>query len=537
MEPLWIAIAFLVGLAVKQFRLPPLIGFLAAGFVLSAMGVENTEVLYQLADIGVYLLLFSIGLKLDLRGLAKPEVWGVTSLHMLVTTASIGALVFGLSWVGLGMFAELNFWTALMVAFALSFSSTVFAVKVLEEKSEMGSRHGDQAIGVLIMQDIFAIVFLTASTGKIPSPWALLLLGLPLLRWPLRIALDRAGHGELLLLLGMLMVFGSGALFELVQMKPDLGALIAGILLGSHPKANEMAKSLMSLKDLFLVAFFLTIGLQGLPDLQQIGVAALFVLLLPAKVLLFFWLMTRFRLRARTATLSTLALANYSEFGLIVGAVGVSAGWISGQWLVTVAIALSLSFIVAAPFNAKAHIIFRAYADRLQRFETAKRLPDDQHITLDVPVRAIVIGMGRVGTAAYDSLREQYGEHLIGLDVDQDIARSVAAGGRQIICGDATDPDFYSRLSASSSCELVVIALQYTGEVVAITRLLRESGFAGHISAMARFADEIEELRDAGVDAPHYLHEEMGIGLARSAVADMQAMLEAGGSDEERPAA
>lgn len=268
MEPLWIAIAFLVGLAIKQFRLPPLIGFLAAGFLLSAMGVENTEVLYQLADIGVYLLLFSIGLKLDLRGLAKPEVWGVTSLHMLVTTAGIGALVFALSWVGLGMFAELNFWTALMVAFALSFSSTVFAVKVLEEKSEMVSRHGDQAIGVLIMQDIFAIVFLTASTGKIPSPWALLLLGLPLLRWSLRLAMDRAGHGELLILLGMLMVFGSAALFELVQMKPDLGALIAGILLGSHPKANEMAKSLMSLKDLFLVAFFLTIGLQGLPDLQ-----------------------------------------------------------------------------------------------------------------------------------------------------------------------------------------------------------------------------------------------------------------------------
>ena len=534
MEPLWIAIAFLVGLAVKQFRLPPLIGFLAAGFLLSAMGVQNTDILYKLADIGVYLLLFSIGLKLDLRGLAKPEVWGVTSLHMLLTTAGIGALVFALSWVGLGMFAELNVWTSLLVAFALSFSSTVFAVKVLEEKSEVGSRHGDQAIGVLIMQDIFAIVFLTASTGKIPSPWALLLIGLPLLRWPLRLVMDRVGHGELLILLGMLMVFGSAWLFELVQMKPDLGALIAGILLGSHPKANEMAKSLMSLKDLFLVAFFLTIGLQGLPSLEQIGVAAMFVMLLPAKVVLFFFLMTRFRLRARTATLSTLALANYSEFGLIVGTVGVSAGWIGGEWLVTAAIALSLSFIVAAPFNAKSHRLYRAWADRLKPLETESRLPDDQHITLDAPVRAIVIGMGRVGTAAYDALRDEYGEHLIGLDMDQDIASRVASTGRQIICGDATDPDFYQRLDASSSCELVVIALQYTNEVISITRLMRENGFNGHISAMARFADEIERLRKAGVDAPHYLHEEMGIGLARSAVADMESPSR---SSEDRPAA
>jgi len=68
-----------------------------------------------------------------------------------------------------------------------------------------------------------------------------------------------------------------------------------------------------------------------------------------------------------------------------------------------------------------------------------------------------------------------------------------------------------------------VIALQYTNEVVTITKLLRENGYTGHISAMARFADEVDQLREAGVDAPHYLHEEMGIGLARSAMTDLNA--------------
>ena len=323
MDPIWVVIAFLVGLAVKQFGLPPMVGFLGAGFVLSSIGVENSDILRYLADLGIYLLLFSIGLKLDLRGLAKPEVWGVASVHKLLTTALVGGGVFGLSALGLGMFSELSWKTSLLVAFALSFSSTVFAVKVLEEKAEMKSRHGHQAIGVLIVQDIFAIVFLTVSMGKMPSPWAVGLLLLPLARPLLRIVIDRVGHGELLLLAGLVMVYGFTTLFEFVQMKPDLGALIAGLLIASHPKASEMAKSLLSLKDLLLVAFFLTIGLNGLPGLEQLGIAVALVALVPLKARAFFWLMTKFRLRSRTATLSSLALANASEFGLIVGALGV----------------------------------------------------------------------------------------------------------------------------------------------------------------------------------------------------------------------
>ncbi|MEO0475896.1 MAG: cation:proton antiporter, partial [Planctomycetota bacterium] len=149
MDPIWVVIAFGVGLGVKQFGLPPMVGFLGAGFVLEALGVteSDSETIKYMADMGIYLLLFSIGLKLDLRGLAKPEVWGVASAHMVLTTAAIGGSVFGLSMLGLGMFAELTWQTSALIAFALSFSSTVFAVKVLEEKAEMKSRHGHQAIG------------------------------------------------------------------------------------------------------------------------------------------------------------------------------------------------------------------------------------------------------------------------------------------------------------------------------------------------------------------------------------------------------
>jgi len=119
---------------------------------------------------------------------------------------------------------------------------------------------------------------------------------------------------------------GGSALFEGVQMKGDLGALIFGMLVADHPKAKEMARALLGFKDLFLVGFFLSIGLSGLPSLADLGIAAFLIILLPIKIALFFLLLTRFRLRARTATVTSLTLANYSEFGLIVGAVGVNEG-------------------------------------------------------------------------------------------------------------------------------------------------------------------------------------------------------------------
>ena len=189
----------------------------------------------------------------------------------------------------------------------------------------MSSLHGRVSIGILIMQDIFAVVFLTVSSGKIPSVWALAIpVALFVVRPILMAIMNRVGHGELLVLCGFFLAIVVGAMgFELVGLKADLGALILGVLVSNHPKASELAKSLYSLKDLFLVGFFLTIGPSGAPSLQTIGIALLLVAVVPLKAALFFFLLTKFRLRARTALLSSLSLANYSEFGLIVGAISV----------------------------------------------------------------------------------------------------------------------------------------------------------------------------------------------------------------------
>ncbi len=130
---------------------------------------------------------------------------------MLVTVAIFAVGLMGLSTTGLSFFADIPMHTALLIAFALSFSSTVFAVKILEESGRSEALNGRTAIGVLIVQDIFAVLFLTFSTGKMPTPWALLVLGmLPVARWVFMRILDRIGHGELQVLFGFFLAFCAG---------------------------------------------------------------------------------------------------------------------------------------------------------------------------------------------------------------------------------------------------------------------------------------------------------------------------------------
>jgi predicted Kef-type K+ transport protein len=519
MKPMWVLAAFVLGFVVNRVGLPPLVGYLIAGFVLNALGAEGGAAIENIADLGVMLLLFSIGLKLRLRSLTKPEVWAGASLHMLITVLLFGALFTGLGATAIKAFHGLGAPAALLIAFSLSFSSTVFAVKVLEERSEMASLHGRVSIGILIMQDIFAVIFLTFSTGKVPSPWALLVpVAVVVLRPVMTRVLSHVGHRELLLLFGVFMALGLGAGgFELVGLKPDLGALVLGVLLAGHPKTDELAKVLLGFKDLFLVGFFLNIGLSGTPDLSAFGIAVALTVLVSVKVLLYFGLLTRFRLRSRTSILAAFSLANYSEFGLLVSSIGVKNGWLGSEWPIIIAIALSLSFILASPLNAKPHTIYARLADRLKRFQTEKRHPDDQPVDPG-EAEIAVFGMGRVGTSAYDEMRKRLGDKVLGLDMDPTVVQRHLAAGRKVIQNDATDPDFWENLRPSARIRLVMLAMaEHTANIYAARRIL-ESPYAGMVAATAKFEDDAAELEALGVHAVHNLYAEAGAGFAEHAL-------------------
>ncbi len=517
---IYLVITFGLGGLAMAVRLPPLVGFLAAGFVINALHVEELPQLEVLADLGVTLLLFAIGLKLDVRILLRREVWLTTSAHMLVSVVLGGMAMWLASVVGVAMLAGQSLQTIALLAFALSFSSTVFVVKVLEERGESHALYGRVAIGILVTQDLIAVVFLTATGGHLPSLWALALVGL----WPLTRVLrriwSRLGHGEMQSLFGIVMALVPGyALFSAVGLKGDLGALVIGVLLASHPASSELARSLFHIKELLLVGFFVSIGLSGLPDLPTIGVALLMLVLLPFKGAWYVLLLSRMKLRYRTALLAGLSLMNYSEFGLIVVSVGVSAGLLAPAWLVEMSIAVALSFVVSALVNGRGHLMVEKIAARLPAQDERSLHPEERPGDAD-RAEVVVIGMGRVGFAAYQRLTDHYGLRVVGVDYDGPRIERLAAQGLRVIEGDATDLDFWNRLRRSGSVRIAVLAMPRHGANVTALECLRESGFSGKVAAVARYDDEVNWARDHGVGIAFNVYAGAGLELADQVAVD-----------------
>jgi predicted Kef-type K+ transport protein len=511
---IYLVITFGLGGLAMALRLPPLVGFLAAGFVINALDVGVVPELEVAADLGVTLLLFAIGLKLDVRILLRREVWLTTSAHMVVSVV-LGSIALWLAAVaGAAMLAGQSMQTIALLAFALSFSSTVFVVKVLEERGESHALYGRVAIGILVMQDIIAVVFLTATSGHLPSPWALTLVGL----WPLSRVLrkiwTRLGHGEMQSLFGIVMALVPGyALFTALGLKGDLGALIMGVLLASHPASSELARSLFHIKELLLVGFFVSIGLTGLPDLPSIGIALLMLLLLPFKAAWYVLLLSRLKLRYRSALLAGLSLMNYSEFGLIVVSVGVSAGMLAQVWLVEMSIAVALSFVVSALFNRRGHLVVEKIAARLPAQDELNLNPEERHGDAG-DAEVVVIGMGRVGFAAYQRLTDHYRLRVVGVDYDGPRIQRLAAEGLRVIEGDATDLYFWNQLRRSDSVRIAVLAMPRHGANVTALECLRESGFSGKVAAVARYDDEVQWAKEHGVGIAFNVYAGAGLELA-----------------------
>ncbi|MFT5888155.1 MAG: glutathione-regulated potassium-efflux system ancillary protein KefC [Zhongshania sp.] len=516
-EALLVSLAFAAGLGFRRLGMPPLLGYLVAGFAAASLNLGDPEIIHALSELGITLLLFTIGLKLNVRELLAPQIWATASLHTLIVVPLTTLVLLSLPWFISGV-AQVETSVAWMLAFALSFSSTVFAVKIFDERGEGASLHATIAIGILIVQDIFAVCFLVFSAEHAPSPWAFALLALPLLRPVLLALLKQAGHGELLVLFGIASALGSAAIFEMLHLEAGLGALLFGVLLSNADKSVELYKNLINFKDIFLTAFFLSIGYAGMPSGAMLVVAVLLASLILFRPIIYFGLLLLFRLRARTSLLVGLSLFNYSEFGLIVAAMAAKNGSLPVEWLTTLAVAMALSLFIAVPFNIHVHRLYALLAGKIQRFERSDLLAQEQAVNLG-DAEFVIFGMGRIGSGAYDYLSQRFPNKIVGVEESADKAVKLKLAGIHCVPGDASDRDFLERANLHRR-KMVLLSLSNHKENVEVVRLLNQLNYEGKIAVVSRFTDEYDELIEMGC-ITFNLYAEAGHGFAERVLEEM----------------
>lgn len=506
-----LAAALAAGMIATLLRLPPLVGFLAAGFGLNAMGVEAPAMLGVVADLGVTLLLFGIGLKLDLRVLVRREIWFTAVSHIAVTSVVAAAYLGLIGLLGARLLADEDWRTLLLVGFALSFSSTVLVVKVIEQRGSDASLSGRSAVGILVVQDLAAVVYLAVTHDDPPSPWAAAVVLLVPAAFAVRPLLARLGHAELPPLFGLFAAVVPGyALFETVGLKGDLGALLVGVLLAPHPGAADLGKSLFSVKELLLVGFFLSVGFTGLPTAEHLLIGAALLLLIPVKTFGFAVLLWAHGLRRRTSVRTATMLGNFSEFGLIVA---VAAGSrLAEGWLAILATTMAASFVASAVVGRNPDA-FVDLARRLLPDRPPERMhADDQPIDVG-DAQAVVLGMGRVGRAAYDRLENDYGLRVIGVESLPARQARLAADGLNVVQGDATDPEFWARMSPHH-VKLAVLAMPFHSSNLNALRNLQEGEFQGTVAVVAQYDEDVRQARELGADIGFQLYDGVGAELA-----------------------
>jgi len=502
MDIIWIGVAFLCGFAFSKVKLPPLVGYLTAGLILAGFGYEAGDMLKEISHLGVIFLLFTVGLHIRIKNIIRFDILGVGLTHLAISTAIFTPICL---YFGYGLEA------AVIISIILGFSSTVLTAKNLERRNELGAFYGRTAIGILIIQDLVAIGLVAYSGGGVPSIWGLTLFALPIIRPVLIQLLGIVKEDELWMLLGLALALGGAALFEVFNLSGELGALVAGMMLASDERADEIAKKMWGVKEAFLVGFFLEVGLIGFPEAKDYIFIAIFLLLLPLKSIMFFGLFMLFRLRARTGFLATVSLTAYSEFTLIVGVVAASGGYIPEESVVVLGLLTAISYAINAPITINEEKIWKKLQGQLVSWERDVKHPEHGTVSLG-SAEFLIIGMGNAGRAAYDRLKED-GKPVVGMDIDPDRIERNINSGRRVIYGDIQDTDLWSGMDLSN-IKSIMIAMGNESVKENATKTLRTIGFDGLIYVLTMREEEAEIMQAAGASAVSIPIKEAGEKLA-----------------------
>lgn len=515
-----------IGLLGTLLRQPLIVSFIAVGLLAgpSALDVVRSDAqITLLSELGIAVLLFLVGIKLDvklIRSLGAVSV--LTGLGQVTFTAFFGYLI-GLS-LGLGHV------TSLYVAVALTFSSTIIIVKLLSDKREIDALHGQIALGFLIVQDlvvVLAMIVLSAIgiggagagghggggsvLSVLASGAALVAAVILFVRFAANPLTERLARvPELLVIFAIALAAMFAAVGDAVGLGKEVGGLMAGVALASTAYRETIAARLAPLRDFLLLFFFIALG--ATLDLSLLGahvtgaiLFSLFVLI--GNPLIVLGIMGAMGYRKRTGFLAGLTVAQISEFSLIFMAMGVTLGHVSDDALGLVTMVGLVTIAASTYMITWSHQLYALCEPMLGFFErtSTPREPSEAGAHEGRTYTVIIFGLGRFGTAIGIRLQKR-GLRVLGVDFNPLAVRRWRDLGLEAEFGDATDPEFVADLPfrgtewIASTVPMHPTGLSHEDTRVTMIQLVRAAGFSGRIAAAAHGAGDTEVLFGAGAD-------------------------------------
>lgn len=509
-------VATLAGMFAIRLRQPLIIGFIAVGILAGPScldWIRSVDQIHAMAEMGLALLLFIVGLKLDVHLMRRMGRVALAAGLGQVAFTTIGGFLIAYA---LGM----NTVTSFYVAMALTFSSTIIIVKLLSDKREADSLHGRLALGILIVQDIvvvLAMIFLSAfSGGKSEQPiyqaFVVVAKGLSLLAgvWLAssfilpRLLPLLAKTTELLVLFGIMWALGFANLGEALGFSKEIGAFLAGVSLASTPFRESIGVKLTSLRDFLLVFFFIELGARL--DLSLLGTQvwsaiplSLFVLI--GNPIIVMVIIGAMGYRKRTSLLTGVTIAQVSEFSLILVAMGAKLGHIGDDAVGVVTLVALITIASSTYMILYSHNIYDRLAPYLGVFE--RRMPyreDSRRDRLRISDSAdtLIFGLGSYGTGIAEQLKAR-GRRVLGVDFDPHAVIGWKEHGWDAIFGDAKDSEVADSLHLDH-VRWVVSSIRDDTVNASLLRSLRHVGYTGYTAIAAYDQSGAKMLTDSNTD-------------------------------------
>jgi len=506
-----LAIATVAALLATRLRQPLIVAFIVVGIAVGPVGtgwVSSDNTIELLARLGIAILLFLVGLRLDLQMIRSTgPVALATGLGQVAFTSVIGYLIA----IALGMDSV----TAVYVAVALTFSSTIIIVKLLSDKRELDQLHGRIAVGFLIVQDIVVVLVMIALTafGKgtgdslslgiatVLLKGAALLVGAWLLtRYVLPWLLPHVARSqELLVLFGVSYATSVAALSEWLGFSSEVGAFLAGVSLASTPFRDALGARLVSLRDFLLLFFFLDLGarLEFTDAARQLTEAVIFsAFVLIGNPLIVIVIMAAMRYPVRIGFLAGLTVAQISEFSLILAALGLSLGHITSATVSLITVVGLITIAGSTYLIMYSHQIYDRLKKWLAVFERSNSSVRDEKDTND-DFDVILFGLGRFGGHLAERLSSA-GHRVLAIEYDPHAVKTNDRGGVTAMFGSAEDVDLLATLPLNR-VKYVISAIPILQTNLALLHGLRHHQFDGTVALTAHTRHDAEQLHAAGV--------------------------------------